>query len=554
MSIGGAVAHFGTDPFYLENRGNIVAGASSQIAFFPMLDATGAYGTLGNTTPALAVVAQTGAAGAAGMEVLVGQAIPYYGSTLGSVLTIDGNGINNQFLDLSSGNGLPLTLKGSDGAVPTMELLNPSGTAAVFLSVSSAVDGAPATITLVGEGASGNAGLNVVTQGSGTVTVNGVPIGTGFANPMTTAGDLIYGAGSGTAISITQDTAAGSGASGTSQILTVTATGASKLLVCSIVMELHSTVLARTVTSMSDNQGNTWQKAVNGTPPTTGRNGAEIWYVKANATAGVTSVTANFSGTCSSTMRFYEIAGIVTGASLDQTASNYGVGASESTLGMGQTAQANEIAIAVLTTTGISATYKNFTTGFTNDSQLQNNVSNFAQTEQAAHQILTAVTTGLGYGASTSGSANDWAGAIATFKGSATIPGTAARLGIGTTGQVLTVASGIPAWAPTSVSAITSGALPTQVFSTGVGAQVLTTREVKVVVPVTYTPTAGANATCTLALSPDNITYSTLVTTTVPLGTALDSFVEPMSFTLPAGWYAKLTVNAQATLGTATYY
>ena len=73
------------------------------------------------------------------------------------------------------------------------------------------------------------------------------------------------------------------------------------------------------------------------------------------------------------------------------------------------------------------------------------------------------------------------------------------------------------------------------------------------VVPVTYTPTAGAAATCALALSPDNLTYSTLVTVTVPLGTALDSFVDQVAVAVPAGWWVRLTV-ANATLGTGTWY
>ena len=102
-------------------------------------------------------------------------------------------------------------------------------------------------------------------------------------------------------------------------------------------------------------------------------------------------------------------------------------------------------------------------------------------------------------------------------------------------------------------TAIAAGALPTLAFSSGVAKQVEATRDAHLVVPVTYTPTAGAAATCALALSPDNLTYSTLVTVTVPLGTALDSFVDQVAVAVPAGWWVRLTV-ANATLGTGTWY
>lgn len=102
-------------------------------------------------------------------------------------------------------------------------------------------------------------------------------------------------------------------------------------------------------------------------------------------------------------------------------------------------------------------------------------------------------------------------------------------------------------------SPITSGALPTVSLSSGTGAQVSTARDVYLSASITYTPTAGASATCVVAISPDNTTYSTLVTETVPLGTALDSFVKATTIVVPAGWYVKLTTT-NATIGTCTYY
>jgi hypothetical protein len=73
------------------------------------------------------------------------------------------------------------------------------------------------------------------------------------------------------------------------------------------------------------------------------------------------------------------------------------------------------------------------------------------------------------------------------------------------------------------------------------------------VVPVTFTPTAVAAATCTVALSPDGITFSTLVTKSYPL-LLVFSIVDEVSLLIPVRWSVKLTTNANATLGMATYY
>ncbi len=102
---------------------------------------------------------------------------------------------------------------------------------------------------------------------------------------------------------------------------------------------------------------------------------------------------------------------------------------------------------------------------------------------------------------------------------------------------------------------ITSGALPTVAggFSTGVGKQVLTTRDVFLVCPITYNPSAGAAATCKVELSPDNMTYSTLTTESEPIGVVFDGTVRSLTLSVPAAWYVKLTVT-NATIGTPTYY
>src|SRR3982751_2768000 len=53
-------------------------------------------------------------------------------------------------------------------------------------------------------------------------------------------------------------------------------------------------------------------------------------------------------------------------------------------------------------------------------------------------------------------------------------------------------------------AAITAGALPTTAFVSGTGKQILTTRNVFLVVPCTLNPTAGAAGTVKVELSPDN--------------------------------------------------
>ena len=93
---------------------------------------------------------------------------------------------------------------------------------------------------------------------------------------------------------------------------------------------------------------------------------------------------------------------------------------------------------------------------------------------------------------------------------------------------------------------VTSGALSTQQLVTATGAQVSTARDVETHTPCTLTNAAG---TVTVALSPDNVTYSTLAVVTP----AVNASITDVVVRVPAGWYIKLTVS-QATLGLTTYY
>src|SRR6266571_5151219 len=86
---------------------------------------------------------------------------------------------------------------------------------------------------------------------------------------------------------------------------------------------------------------------------------------------------------------------------------------------------------------------------------------------------------------------------------------------------------------------VTAGALSTVQLVTATGAQSLTTRDAETHTPCTLTNAAG---TVTVALSPDNVTYSNLAVVTP----AVNSSITDVVVRVPAGWYIKLTVS-QAT-------
>lgn len=89
---------------------------------------------------------------------------------------------------------------------------------------------------------------------------------------------------------------------------------------------------------------------------------------------------------------------------------------------------------------------------------------------------------------------------------------------------------------------ITSGALPTQVFVSGTGAQILTTRQVTAYVTVTFDGTNNV-ASCIAALSPDDTTYSNVATAS--LAAAVNNtgaILEAITLVVPAGWFVKLTL------------
>lgn len=99
---------------------------------------------------------------------------------------------------------------------------------------------------------------------------------------------------------------------------------------------------------------------------------------------------------------------------------------------------------------------------------------------------------------------------------------------------------------------ILSGALPTQQFVSGASAG-LDANDRETHTPVTFNPGVATTATCTVALSADDVTFSTLAVITKPVGVAFDGEIEDVTVRVPGGWTLKLTV-VNAVLGLTTYY
>jgi hypothetical protein len=128
-----------------------------------------------------------------------------------------------------------------------------------------------------------------------------------------------------------------------------------------------------------------------------------------------------------------------------------------------------------------------------------------------------------------------------TLTGTVTVPAAAAGTSALRLNQVSPVAT------------VTSGALATVQLVSGTGTQISATRDAEAHTPVTFNDSISS-ASCAVALSPDNVTYSALYTLTLPnfVG-AVTGNILPISVRVPAGWYLKLTVS-NATLGVTSWY
>lgn len=101
-------------------------------------------------------------------------------------------------------------------------------------------------------------------------------------------------------------------------------------------------------------------------------------------------------------------------------------------------------------------------------------------------------------------------------------------------------------------NAQTSGALATTTVSSGTGKQNPAATQVTVYGVVTFDATNNV-ATLTVALSPDNTTYSNVqVYSLAAAVNTVGAQTQPIVLVLPQGWYMKFTA-VHCTVGTLTY-
>lgn len=99
---------------------------------------------------------------------------------------------------------------------------------------------------------------------------------------------------------------------------------------------------------------------------------------------------------------------------------------------------------------------------------------------------------------------------------------------------------------------ITSGALPTQAIVSGTAVQLSTTRRTTGYSVFTGDATNNV-ATCTVALSPDNSTFSNVAVLSLAAAVnTIGAVAIPITVDVPQGWYVKYT-SVHGTAGTVTY-
>lgn len=102
---------------------------------------------------------------------------------------------------------------------------------------------------------------------------------------------------------------------------------------------------------------------------------------------------------------------------------------------------------------------------------------------------------------------------------------------------------------------VTSGTLPQlSAWASGTAQQNPVTRPITVALAISDDGTNNA-ATVVVAVSPDNTTYTTLATVTIPAGiNTLGAATLLNCVPLPTGWWIKLTIGAHATVAQSSYY
>lgn len=419
------------------------------------------------------------------------------------------------------------------------------------------------TVEIQAAGLHTNVNLNLVTQGSGQVLVNGSPIGGGGVTwPLTNSGDMGFQPdGVANNVLLLQQVASsidtltiaspfiGQGIAITATDgLTIDATGSGSIAIGqnSQQVTIFGTVnvdinISSGGISVTTGAGVTGLFEINGQLLSGGSTAGQAALTVTPNANGVNGVT--ITGTATGSAVTIASTGSDSNPGLQISTKNNGVlsliggsttgvmvkiqsGATTGSVALGGSAGIGTAGEAALTATGVAA-------GVNGVTHTQ------AATGNPALMAATGGDTNVGLTINAKNTGTILIGNVST--GAVTITPATTHSG------VVTHAAG------TKSTVITSGALSTQLFVSTTGAQVLTTRDVFLFTPVTFTPTGGASATCVVAISPDNTTYTTLTTVTVPLGTALDSFILPVSVWLPAGWYAKFTTT-NATLGTSTYW
>jgi hypothetical protein len=106
-----------------------------------------------------------------------------------------------------------------------------------------------------------------------------------------------------------------------------------------------------------------------------------------------------------------------------------------------------------------------------------------------------------------------------------------------------------------SANPVTSGTLPQlAAWVSGTAQQNPVTRPITVALAISDDATNNA-ATVVVAVSPDNTTYTTLATVTLPAAiNNLGAETLLNCVPLPVGWYMKLTIGAHATVAQSSYY
>jgi hypothetical protein len=191
----------------------------------------------------------------------------------------------------------------------------------------------------------------------------------------------------------------------------VTASGPGSLLVLSAATGKTATP-SPTITSVTDNKGQTWVKAVANNPAAT-KTASEIWYV-ANSVAGVTSVTANLSASSAISMHFQEFVNADTVSPLAQT--NSGTGTSTApTSGSITTTMAHTAIVGSICQGSSSNTAVTATPAWTVVDPLHNS-SPTGVTAGESHGIHIPTATGTFTWSGTLATSTTWAATIAAFK------------------------------------------------------------------------------------------------------------------------------------------